>query len=94
MAGLVSGRTTIVVTPPAAAASPAERKLSLCRSPGSPIFTPQSTMPGARQWPPQSMTRAEAGAGPLTAWITPSASVSAPGLSVPASGSIRRALVR
>jgi hypothetical protein len=46
----------IVVTPPAAAASPAERKLSRWRSPGSPILTPQSTMPGARHLPPQSIT--------------------------------------
>ena len=33
MAGSVSGRVTIVVTPPAAAAAPAVRKLSLWRSP-------------------------------------------------------------
>ena len=46
--GSVSGRVTIVVTPPAAAAAPAVRKLSLCRSPGSPTLTPMSMMPGAR----------------------------------------------
>ena len=48
IAGSVSGRVTMVVTPPAAAAAPAVRKLSLWRSPGSPTLTPMSMMPGAR----------------------------------------------
>ena len=54
MAGSVSGRVTMVVTPPAAAEAPAVRKLSLWRSPGSPTLTPMSMMPGARCLPPQS----------------------------------------
>ena len=50
----------MVVTPPAAAAAPAVRKLSLCRSPGSPTLTPMSMMPGARYLPPQSVAGAVA----------------------------------
>ena len=52
--GFVSGRATNVVTPPAAAANPAERKLSLWRSPGSQTLAPISTIPGARYWPSAS----------------------------------------
>ena len=51
VAGWVSGRVINVVTPPAAAASPADRKLSLCRSPGSQTLTPTSTIPGAKHLP-------------------------------------------
>ena len=53
--GNVSGRVTIVVTPPAAAAFPALLKLSLCRSPGSQILTPISIIPGPKYLPPQSI---------------------------------------
>jgi len=35
---------------------PADLKLSLWRSPGSPIFTPMSTIPGARHFFSQSIT--------------------------------------
>ena len=47
----LSGRVTIVVMPPAAAARPADLKDSLCRSPGSQTLTPMSIMPGARYLP-------------------------------------------
>ncbi len=53
--GLVSGLITIVVIPPFAAATPADLKLSLWRSPGSPTLTPMSTMPGAKQFCSQSI---------------------------------------
>ena len=95
MAGCVSGRAMIVVTPPAAAASPAERKLSLCRSPGSPILTPRSTMPGARHLPPQSMMVAPLGAGRSpTPAIMPFSISRLPVVSVSPSGSIMRAFCR
>ena len=76
---------------------PAERKLSLWRSPGSPILTPISTMPGASTLPSQSMVCAALGSlspsGNIAA-IAPSVTSSAPVISRPCSGSIRRALVK
>ena len=75
IAGRVSGRVTMVVTPPAAAACPADLKDSLWRSPGSQTLTPISIIPGASALPPQSMTRAPFGGVSTTAptdWIKPS----------------------
>ena len=56
-AGSVSGCTTMEVTPPAAAAWAAERRVSLVSAPGSPVLTRRSTRPGASMPPLQSMTR-------------------------------------
>ena len=80
--GSVSGWATKVVIPPAAAASPAERKLSRCRAPGSPTKTRMSTMPGASGRPPQSITVPSPGEGEAprtTSSITPPETFSAPG---------------
>ena len=53
--GDVSGLVTRQVTPPEIAAADAVRKLSLWRSPGSHIFAPISTIPGAKHAPLQSI---------------------------------------
>src|SRR5690625_3118198 len=85
----------MVVTPPAAAAWPAERKDSRCRAPGSPTKTRMSTNPGASALPPQSITSPVVpGAAPsTTSSMMPSRTRSAPRRS-PFSGSIRRALMK
>lgn len=75
--------------PPRAAARPADRKDSLCRSPGSLTFTPRSTMPGARHLPLQSMGCAVSEGASA---IRPATTYRSPISSVPVSGSIRRAL--
>jgi hypothetical protein len=46
--GSLSGSSTMEVMPPAAAAMAALSSVSLCSSPGSPVWTRASTMPGAR----------------------------------------------
>ena len=95
--GCVLGSVTIVVTPPAAAASPAVSIVSLCSSPGSRSCTRMSTRPGARHRPSQSTTSLTDGApylkrsGPKSA-ISPSWTSSAPGASSPLAGSSSRAL--
>ena len=101
MAGRVSGRVSMVVTPPAAAAAPAVPKLSLWRSPGSETLTPMSTMPGAKYLPPASQRLAWGtrsvetfGSGvSKTSAITPPSIRRAPGAVVPASGLTTCALV-
>ena len=46
--GSLSGSSTSEVMPPTAAAAPALASVSLCSSPGSPVWTRVSTRPGAR----------------------------------------------
>ena len=96
MTGSVSGMTTMVVTPPAAAAWLAVFKVSRCSRPGSPVKTCMSTRPGQSTWPPQSTTLARSGAlrrrCPPRSAITPSLTKSPPGSSLPEAGSTRRAL--
>ncbi len=58
MTGSVSGRHTMVVMPPAAAARLAEASVSRCSAPGSPRKACRSTSPGARTSERQSMRRA------------------------------------
>jgi hypothetical protein len=93
-----SGRQTIDVTPPAAAAALADSKLSLCSPPGSGRWTLMSIRPGARQYSWQSTMRASSGAPPLSRpgpqfrILLPSISTP-PGASVPLAGSISRALI-
>jgi hypothetical protein len=99
--GWVLGRHTMVVTPPAAAASLALASVSLCSSPGSRAWTRMSIRPGARQAPRQSNTSmpwapAAATAPPRArcapkSAILPSATTTPPVRSVPRSGSMRRA---
>ena len=96
MTGSVSGMTTMVVTPPAAAAWLAVFKVSRCSRPGSPVNTCMSIRPGQSTWPLQSTTLVRSGAlrrrwEPRSA-ITPSLTSSPPGSSLPDAGSIRRAL--
>ncbi len=62
MTGLVSGIMTREVTPPAAAASDAERIVSRYSKPGSPMKTRASTRPGVTASPRQSMIVAPSGA--------------------------------
>src|SRR5262245_6600993 len=96
MTGSVSGMTTMVVTPPAAAAWLAVLSVSRCSRPGSPVNTCMSIRPGQSTWPLQSTTLARSGAlrrkcGPKSA-ITPSLTSNPPGSSLPETGSMRRAL--
>ncbi len=60
--GLVSGISTKLVTPPAAAASPALASVSRYSCPGSPVNTRMSISPGARTSPPASISVAPLGA--------------------------------
>ena len=96
--GSVSGMVTMVVTPPAAAACPAEAKVSRCSAPGSPTKTRMSTRPGATIAPRQSTISAPAGraasaaSGPA-ATIRRSATITAPGASRFRDGSTTRALM-
>ncbi len=70
--GLVSGRMTRLVTPPAAAAALALAIVSRCSAPGSPTKTRMSTRPGATTSPRQSTTRASCGSwSRVTAGPTP-----------------------
>ena len=62
MTGSVSGITTMVVTPPAAAAWLAVLRVSRCSWPGSPVNTCMSIRPGHSTWPLQSTTLARSGA--------------------------------
>ena len=62
MTGSVSGMTTMVVTPPAAAAWLAVFRVSRCSRPGSPVNTCMSIRPGQSTWPLQSTTWARSGA--------------------------------
>ena len=55
MTGSVSGMTTMVVTPPAAAAWLAVFSVSRCSWPGSPVNTCMSIRPGHSTWPLQSI---------------------------------------
>jgi len=97
--GLVSGCAMIVVTPPAAAAREQDRKLSRWRSPGSPIDTCMSTIPGARTMPSQSIAFASTlrsgslSAGPASTIRSPSVS-RPPNSSTPREGWINLALVK
>src|SRR5215475_2504627 len=96
MTGWVSGITTMVVTPPAAAAWLAVFRVSRCSWPGSPVNTCMSMIPGQSTWPLQSITVAPSGAlrrrwAPRSA-ITPARTNSPPGSSLPEAGSIKRAL--
>src|SRR5262245_7937075 len=96
MTGSVSGMTTMLVTPPAAAAWLAVLSVSRCSSPGSPVNTCISTRPGHSTCPLQSTTLERSGAlrrrcAPKSA-ITPSLTSSPPGSSLPEAGSMRRAL--
>src|SRR5215471_7173156 len=96
MTGSVSGMTTMLVTPPAAAAWLAVLSVSRCSSPGSPVNTCISMRPGHSTWPLQSTTLERSGAlrrrcAPKSA-ITPSLTSSPPGSSLPEAGSTRRAL--
>src|SRR5215831_16387409 len=88
--------TTMLVTPPAAAAWLAVLSVSRCSSPGSPVNTCISTRPGHSTCPLQSTTLERSGAlrrrcAPKSA-ITPSLTSSPPGSSLPEAGSTRRAL--
>src|SRR5262245_41017148 len=96
MTGSVSGMTTMVVTPPAAAAWLAVLSVSRCSRPGSPVNTCMSMSPGQSTWPLQSTTLERSGAlrrrcEPKSA-MTPSITSSPPGSSLPTPGSTRRAL--
>src|SRR5271165_5385798 len=97
--GLVSGRMTRLVTPPAAAAALALAIVSRCSAPGSPTKARMSMRPGETTSPLQSMTRASGGswsrvtAGPRPA-MTPSMAMRPPRVSVSRAGSTRRALRR
>ncbi len=98
MTGSVSGMTTIVVTPPAAAAWLAVFKVSRCSKPGSPVNTWASISPGASTWPLQSTTSTPSGAlrrrcGPISA-ILPSRTTTPPGSSRFDEGSMTRALMK
>ncbi len=84
MAGSVSGWTTMVVTPPAAAARPADFSVSFVSAPGSPVLTRMSIRPGASSAPLQSTTSrsCELASTPgdrTTSAIKPSCTISAPG---------------
>ena len=84
MAGSVSGWTTRVVTPPAAAARLADFSVSFGSEPGSPVFTRMSTRPGMSARPAQSCRRrsgekASRTAVRRTSAITPSATTTQPG---------------
>ena len=97
MTGSVSGMTTMVVTPPAAAAWLAVFSVSRCSKPGSPVNTCASIRPGARTWPLQSMTSMPSGAlrrrcGPMSA-MRPSRTTRPPGSSRLDAGSMMRALM-
>src|SRR5215475_2473554 len=88
--------TTMLVTPPAAAAWLAVLSVSRCSSPGSPVNTCMSMSPGQSTWPLQSTTLERSGAlrrkcAPKSA-ITPSLTSNPPGSSLPPAGSRRRAL--
>src|SRR5690606_37431210 len=95
--GSVSGIVTIEVTPPAAAAWPAEANVSRCSAPGSPTKTRMSTRPGATIAPRQSTVSALAGGVALAAsgpaaTIRRSAMMTAPAASRSRDGSMTRAL--
>src|SRR6185503_9640774 len=98
MTGSVSGITTMVVTPPAAAAWLAVLRVSRCSWPGSPVNTCMSMRPGQSTWPLQSMTRVASGAlrlsWPPRSAMVPSLTSTPPGSSRPDAGSIRRALMK
>ena len=84
MTGLVSGWTTMVVTPPAAAASAADFSVSFGSEPGSPVFTRMSTRPGISRAPPTSITSTSEDSDPnpgawATSAMTPSVTTTAPG---------------
>src|SRR5262245_35014712 len=88
--------TTMLVTPPAAAAWLAVLSVSRCSRPGSPVNTCISMSPGQSTWPLQSTTLERSGAlrrkcEPKSA-ITPSLTSNPPGSSLPVAGSTRRAL--
>ena len=70
MAGSVSGWTTMVVTPPAAADRLADFRVSLGSLPGSPVLTRMSIRPGARQRPWASMTVTPSGRWVAWPWTT------------------------
>src|SRR5262249_46550699 len=88
--------TTMLVTPPAAAAWLACLSVWRCSRPGSPVNTCVSMSPGQSTWPLQSTTLERSGAlrrrcAPKSA-ITPSLTSNPPGSSLPVAGSTRRAL--
>src|SRR5581483_9523771 len=97
MTGAVSGIVTMVVTPPAAAARPADAKVSRCSAPGSPTKTRMSTSPGATMAPRQSTISAPGGraaraASAPAATMRRSATITAPAASRLRDGSTMRAL--
>ncbi len=83
MAGSVSGWTTIVVTPPAAADRAADLRVSFGSAPGSPVFTRMSIRPGDRQRPWASTTSTPSGAAApppcTTSTMRPASTSTAPG---------------
>src|SRR6266851_7555121 len=92
--GSVLGSATMVVTPPATAASPPEVIDSWCSAPGSRSSTRMSTRPGARQAPAQSITslsRLPRATVAISA-MRPSSTRRSPARSKSLAGSSRRAL--
>ncbi len=85
---LLSGMSTSVVTPPAAAARVAVAKPSHSVRPGSLMWTCESTMPGEMMASPASTTRTPGGSWPVvtgsvTAAMTPAATWTAAGFMTP-----------
>jgi len=99
MTGDVLGMTTMVVTPPAAAASLALASVSRCSSPGSPVKTRMSTRPGASTCPWQSIVSMPDGVPCAKRWLPrsrmrPFSTSTAPLVSRPDAGSTRRAFMK
>ncbi len=95
--GSVLGMTTMVVTPPAAAARLADSSVSRCSLPGSPVNTRMSIRPGESTSPLQSITSGSFASASLkrrgpTSAILPFSINRPPRASRLLAGSIRRAL--